>query len=207
MPPDLEARLQRGEPLGVLFDANVLLDVFLQRTNAFPAARALTFAEADAINGYVCASAFGVICHHGAARGPGRVGRERLLASEIMQFLEVLPLTKDVLAAALAYELLSFEDAQVAAAGDLASVDAILTNDGGFVRGHESACKPQDLVPALDQHLGEQYNCRVVRVTREGAFRVEISDRAGGWRQTLPLAGFPTQEEAERVAGIRRDDE
>ena len=70
MPPDLETPLRRGEPLGVLFDANPLLDVFLQRANAYPAARALTLAEADAVKGHVCASAFGVICHHGAASGP-----------------------------------------------------------------------------------------------------------------------------------------
>ena len=111
MPPDLETPLRRGEPLGVLFDANVLLDVFLQRANAYPAARALTLAEADAVKGHVCASAFGVICHHGAASGPGRGGRERRLARDIMQFLDVLPLTEDVLTAALGYESLSFEDA------------------------------------------------------------------------------------------------
>ena len=51
MPPDLKARLRRGEPLGVLFDANSLLDVFLQRENAVPAARVLTFAEAGAFSG------------------------------------------------------------------------------------------------------------------------------------------------------------
>ena len=41
-----DARLKRGEPLRVLFDANVLLDVFLPegRTH-IPAARALTFAR------------------------------------------------------------------------------------------------------------------------------------------------------------------
>ena len=61
VPPDLETRLRHGEPLGVLFDANVLLDVFLQRASAVPAARALTFAEAGAVRGHVCASAFGVI--------------------------------------------------------------------------------------------------------------------------------------------------
>ena len=133
VPPDLETPLRRGEPLGVLFDANVLLDVFLQRANAYPAARALTLAEADAVKGHVCASAFGVICHHGAASGPGRGGRERRLARYIMRFLDVLPLTEDVLTAALGYESLSFEDAQVAAAGDLAGVHAILTSDAGFV--------------------------------------------------------------------------
>ena len=41
-----------------------------------------------------------------------------------------------------------------------------------------------------------------MKVTEEGAFRVEISDPAGGWRQTIPLVAFPTREEAERVAGL-----
>ena len=190
----------------MLFDANVLLDVFLQRENAVPAARALTFAEAGAVRGYVCASAFGVICHHGAEPGTGRGRRERLLAAELMRFLKVLPLTQEVLDAALGYERLSFEDAQVAAAGDLAGIDAVLTNDGGFLRGHDSACTPQDLVPLLEAHLGERTVCRVVRVTPEGAFRVEIADPAGGWRQTLPLSGFPTEEEAKRVAGLRQEE-
>ena len=206
MPPDLEARLRDGEYPAVLFDANVLLDVFLQRENAVPAARALTFAEAGAVRGHVCASAFGVICHHGAKPGTGRGRRERLLAAQLMRFLRVLPLTEEVLDTALGYERLSFEDAQVAAAGDLAGVDAILTSDGGFLRGHDLACTPQDLVPLLEAHLGERTVCRVVRVTPEGAFRVEIADPAGGWRQTLPLSGFPTEEEAERVAGLRREE-
>ncbi len=206
MPPDLETRLRHGEPLGVLFDANVLLDVFLQRENAVPAARALTFAEADVVKGHVCASAFGVICHHGAGQGTGRGRRERRLAAELMRFLVVLPLTEEVLNAALGYERLSFEDAQVAAAGDLARIDAILTNDGSFLRGHDLARTPQDLVPLLEAHLGEQTACRVVRVTPDGAFRVEIADPTGGWRQTLSLSGFPTQEKAERVAGLRQEE-
>ncbi len=114
-----------------MFDANVLLDVFGQRENAVPAAPALTFAELDAVRGFVCASAFGVICHHGA---------------------------------------------------------------------------PRDLVPLLETHLGARCICRVVQVTEEGAFQVEISDPARGWRQTIPLAGFPTREEAERVAGLWQED-
>ncbi len=203
---DLDARLRGGEPFRVLFDANVLLDVFRQRENAVPAARALTFAELDAVSGFVCASAFGVICHHGATPGPGRIERERRLAAETMRLLRVLPLTEDVLNAAMDYDGLSFEDAQVAAAAELEGIDAILTSDADFIKGHELACKPRDLVPLLETHLGEKYVCRVVQVTEEGAFQVEISDPAGGWRQTIPLAGFPTREEAERVAGLRQED-
>ena len=199
---DLDTRLQRGEALRVLFDANVLLDVFCQRENAVPAARALTFAELDAVKGFVCASAFGVICHRGATRGPGRTESERRLAAETMRLLQVLPLTEDVLKAAIKYEDLSFEDAQVAAAGALEGIDTILTSDVDFIRGHNAACKPQDLIPLMEKHLGERYICRVMKVTEEGAFHVEISDPAGGWRQTIPLAGFPTREEAERVAGL-----
>ena len=202
VPHDVEARLQSEDPLRILFDANVLLDVFCQRENAVPAARSLTFAELDAVKGFVCASASGVICHRGATPGLGRATRERRLAKQTMRLLTVLPLTEEVLAAALRYEHLSFEDAQVAAAGDLASVDAILTNDGDFIKGHDTACRPQDLTLLLEEHLGEQCVCRVVKITEEGAFCVEISDPAGGWRQTIPLAGFPTQEEAERVAGL-----
>ena len=188
--------------MSVLFDANVLLDVFCQRENAVPAARALTFAELDAVEGFVCASAFGMICHHGPTPGPGRIKRERLLANETMQLLQVLPLTEEVLTTALRYEDLSFEDAQVAATGEIASVDAILTNDAGFIKVHEIACRPQDLLPLLEEHLGETCKCRVIQVTEQGAFRVEISHPAGRWRQTIPLAGFPTQEDAERVAGL-----
>ena len=207
VPPDLEARIRQSEPLRVLFDANVLLDVFLLRENAVPAARALTFAEAGTVTGHVSASTFGVICHHGAGPGHGRIRRERLLAEELMRFLTVLSLTEDVLRAALHYERLSFEDAQVAAAGHLAGVDAILTNDGDFLRRHRSACTPQALVGALERALETPHICRVVKVSREGAFRVEISDPGGGWSQTLPLAGFPSREAAERVAGIWKGEE
>ena len=136
----------------------------------------------------------------------GRAGRERVLAEKTMRLLRVLPLTEEVLTAALRYDRLSFEDAQVAAAGELADVDAILTNDDGFIKGHGIACKPQDLMPVLEEHLGSQCICRVVRNTEEGAFRVEISDPAGKWRQTMPLAGFQTRKDAERLAGLRQED-
>ncbi len=205
VPPDLESRLRSGGSLRVLFDANVLLDVFLLRDNAVPAARALNFAAVGAVKGHVCASAFGVICHHGAGPGQGRGRRERLLATELMLLLSVLPLAEDVLRAALGYGRLSFEDAQVAAAGDLADVDAILTSDGEFLRNHRLACSPRALVDTLEQRLGIRPACRVVRVSPEGAFRMEILDPAGTWRQTLPLAGFTSREAAERVAGIWKE--
>ncbi len=203
---ECKERLQRGEPLRVLFDANILLDVFLQRENAVPAARALTFAELDAVSGFICASAFGMICHHGPTPGPGRVRRERMLAEETMRLLQVLPLTVEVLTIALRYDRLSYEDAQIAAAGKLADIDAILTNDDGFIKGHDTACKPRDLIPLLEKHLGGQCACRVMKVSEQGAYRVEIADPAGEWRQTIPLAGFPAREDAERVAGLRQDD-
>ena len=190
----------------MLFDANVLLDVFCERENAVPAARALTFAELDAVRGFVCASAFGVICHRGARRGPGRAKRERLLAEEVMRLLQVLPVTEEVLSAALLYDELSFEDAQVAATGELAGVDVILTHDGDFIKGHEIACRPRDLLHLLEQHLGAQCKCRVIKTTEQGTYRVEISDSSGRWRQTIPLAGFPTQQEAERVAGLWQEE-
>ena len=88
-----------------------------------------------------------------------------------MRFLDVLPLTEDVLTAALGYESLSFEDAQVAAAGDLAGVHAILTSDAGFVRAHANACSPGELVSVLERNLGGESTCRVVRVSEDGAFR------------------------------------
>ena len=101
-----------------------------------------------------------------------------------MRFLDVLPLTEDVLTAALGCESLSFEDALVAAAGDLAGIDAILTSDAGFVRTHDNACTPGDPVSVLERNLGEKHTCRVVRVSEAGAFRVEISDpQAAGARR------------------------
>ena len=80
-----------------------------------------------------------------------------MLAEETMRLLRVLPLTEEVLTAALRYDRLSFEDAQVAAAGELADVDAILTNDDGFIKGHGIARKSQDLMPGLEEHLGDNY--------------------------------------------------
>lgn len=132
---DLKERLRRGEPLRVLFDSNILLDVFLQREYAVPAARALTFAEPG------CRERFRMRIRFrddfpswtDARTRQGRAGRERMLAEETMRLFRVLPLTEEVLTAALRYDRLSFEDAQVAAAGELAGVDAILTNDDGFI--------------------------------------------------------------------------
>ena len=111
-----------------------------------------------------------------------------------------------MLTAAPNYEKLSFEDALVAAPGELRGIDVIVTGDRKFIRNHDLAQGSQDVVSIPESHLNELTSRRVVKVTPEGTFRVEIADPAGGWRQVLPLAGFPTQEEAERVAGIRELD-
>ena len=156
--------------------------------------RALTFAEADAINGYVCASAFGVICHHGAASRAGQ-GRARTpsrgVGNNAVSRGSALDEGSPCRGAGLRGTVLRGRPGcwpgarpRAISRASMRYLPTMVALSGGTTR---TACKPQDLVPVLDQHLGEQYTCRVVRVTREGAFRAEISDRAGGWRQTLPL--------------------
>ena len=135
----------------------------------------------------------------------GRAGRERVLAEKTMRLLRVLPLTEEVLTAALRYDRLSFEDAQVAAAGELAGVDAILTNDDGFIKGHGIACKPQDLMPVLEEHLGspvhlprcQEYGGGSIPCRNLGSCRQMASDDAFG--------GFQTRKDAERLAGLRQE--
>ena len=100
-----------------------------------------------------------------------------------MRLLRVLPLTEDVLNAAMGYDNLSFEDAQVAAAGALEGVDAILTNDISFIKGHEAACTPQDLIPLLEEHLGDRCICRVKKGYRSrSVLRRDIEP--GGWLES-----------------------
>ncbi len=183
---DLHARLRRGERPCVLFDARVLLDALLLRDSALPAARALTLASLQAVEGFVCASAFDVVSARGADSGVGRKGREREIARDLMGFLRILPLTEKTLHSALEFDRLSLEDAQVAAAGAHAGIDFVLTSDRRFLGNHESACTPKDLVSAFEETPDGRYRVRILRDRPAFGSRIEISAQYGEWRQTLP---------------------
>ena len=204
---NLEERLFRGGTVRILFDANIILDALLWRDNGIPAADSLTFADAAVIKGYVCASTIGVICHHGAGKEAGRNQRERQVIAALMQFLEVLYLTNEVLDVAMeeSYDALDFEDALVAAAARLSDIDIILTNDKKFLRENKFACKPQNLVTVLKSRLGSKVVWHVVRAA-DDMFRLELEDPDTKLRRMiLPLPGIKTREEAERIAGFRQD--
>jgi len=134
----------------VLFDTDVVLDLLLDRQpHALPAARLLSRAEAGEITGYICATAITTINYLAAkviGPRPARAQIQRLLG-----FLDVAPVNRGVLEAALSAGFPDFEDAVVHEAGRQVSAQALVTrNLQHFRRASIPVYSPNDLLGLLE---------------------------------------------------------
>jgi predicted nucleic acid-binding protein len=112
----------------LLLDINVLLDVLLQRDPwAEPAANLLTQIERGEAEGFVAGHTLTTI-HYVVSRA-----RDRQLAAaavtDLLRFMEVIPVEKVDFSQALVLPMEDFEDAVQAAAALKIGVDYIVTRD------------------------------------------------------------------------------
>ena len=118
----------------LLLDINVLLDVLLQRDPlAEPAANLLTRIERGEAEGFIAGHTLTTI-HYVVSRA-----RDRQLAAaavtDLLRFMEVIPVEKMDFSQALVLPMEDFEDAVQAAAALKIGVDYIVTRDEkGFGR-------------------------------------------------------------------------
>ena len=133
----------------VLFDTNVLLDVLLDREPfATLSATMLSKAERGEVVGYVCATTITTIfylCHKA-------VGRDEACQHihVLLSMLEVAPVNRRVIEAALQAGFSDFEDAVLSQSAALVSAEVIVTrNKQDFSNSPVAVYTPEELINLL----------------------------------------------------------
>lgn len=134
----------------VLFDTNVVLDVLLARRPHVPVAAQLFERVADKrIDGLLGATTVTTI-HYLAARAVGARDARRHVAT-LLALFEVAPVSRAVLADALALGFPDYEDAVLHEAARHAGAHGIVTRDReGFNRARLRVYAPDELLRLVD---------------------------------------------------------
>ncbi len=112
----------------LLLDINVLLDVLLQRNPwAEPAAHLLTRIERGEASGFVAGHTLTTV-HHVVSRARNRLSAAAAV-TDLLRFLEIVPIEKVDFNQALVLPIDDFEDAVQAAAALKIGVDYVVTRD------------------------------------------------------------------------------
>ncbi|MBE0418366.1 MAG: PIN domain-containing protein [Coriobacteriia bacterium] len=134
----------------VLFDANILLDVLLEREPHVEVAEKLVaLVDNRRIEGFICATAATTLHYVGAKALGQRAVHEHLRT--LLGVFEVAAVDRDVLQRALdANGFTDYEDAVVHEAAHSAGCNAIVTRDAtGFVKATMPVFQPLELLAAV----------------------------------------------------------
>lgn len=135
----------------ILFDANVVLDVLLDRQPyAEASAAAWAAVEGGTSKGMLAAHAVTTI-HYLARKEAGKTKAKRII-SAILRVFEVAAVDGAVIHEALQLPFSDFEDAVTAAAAHVAGCECIVTRDPKGFRGSPVRClTPEAVMPLLDR--------------------------------------------------------
>lgn len=133
----------------LLLDINILLDVILQRNPwAKPAASLLSKVERGEVQGYVPGHTLTTV-HYVVSRATDRHVAAAAV-TDLLRFLEVVPIEKVDFSQALVLPMEDFEDAVQAAAALKVGVDYIVTRDEkGFGRLSIPSVNPGEILSLL----------------------------------------------------------
>jgi len=131
--------------LKVLFDTNIILDVLLDRKPFVEFSSSLvSFVENKEIEGYLCATTITIIDYL-VAKAHGRK-KAKLTIHKLLSIFQIAEVNKDVLLLSTDSKFSDFEDAVQHYAGQLASVDSIVTrNNADFKQAEYPAYSPDEL--------------------------------------------------------------
>lgn len=138
----------------LLFDTNVLLDVFLdRRPHAEAASRALALVEIGTVSGLVGATTVTTL-HYLATKAVGKLRATRHVRM-ILSLFDVAPVNRAVLDEALDARFSDYEDAVLHAAARHAGADGIVTRDReGFSAARMPVYSPSEVLAALRTAAG-----------------------------------------------------
>jgi predicted nucleic acid-binding protein len=134
----------------VLFDTNVILDVFLQREPFFDdSSKVLGFAEQDKIEGWVCGTTVTTI-HYLLAKALTRKKAEEHLR-ELLKIFHVSSVNRVVLENALTGTFKDYEDGVIYHSALHANLEAIFTrNQKDFKESNLPVYSPEEFLKAVD---------------------------------------------------------
>ena len=129
----------------VLFDTNIILDVLLDRKPFVEFSSSLvSFVENKEIEGYLCATTITIIDYL-VAKAHGRK-KAKLTIHKLLSIFQIAEVNKDVLLLSTDSKFSDFEDAVQHYAGQLASVDSIVTrNNADFKQAEYPVYSPDEL--------------------------------------------------------------
>jgi hypothetical protein len=136
--------------LRVLFDVNVVLDVFQKREPFYlHSAQVMALVENGVIEGLLPAHSATKLFHL-LKRGLG-TGQARALLGDLLAILKTAPVDHSVLERALSLDYADFEDAVQMSAALAAGASHMVTRDiSGFSSGPLPAVTPGELLTLLD---------------------------------------------------------
>jgi len=142
----------------VLFDSDVLLDVFLQRQPfAVESIKALHSAIRGEVHGFISAHAVPTVAYF-IAREVGQEKAKELIRS-FLGYLAVAPITENTIKQALSSKIKDFEDAITHYAGMSERVSVIVTrNTKDFSKGEISAVLPEIFNNPHEKHNSKSQN-------------------------------------------------
>ncbi len=134
----------------ILFDTNVILDVFLQRKPFFDdSSKVLGFAEQDKIEGWICGTTVTTI-HYLLAKALTREEAEEHL-QELLKIFHVSSVNRAVLENALNSSFKDYEDAVLYHSALHANLESILTrNQKDFKKSNLPVYSPNEFLKAID---------------------------------------------------------
>ncbi|NLT36511.1 MAG: PIN domain-containing protein [Gaiellales bacterium] len=139
----------------VLFDANILLDVLLEREPHVEVAEKLVaLVDNRRIEGFICATAATTLCYVGSKALGQRAVHEHLRT--LLGVFQVAVVDGNVLQRALDTNgFTDYEDAVVQEAAQSAGCGAIVTRDAtGFAKGTLPVFQPVELLAAVAARTG-----------------------------------------------------
>lgn len=142
----LEGQIQ---PVKVLLDTNIILDVALERQPFFEASeQVLAFAEQGPITGYISASTFGDL-YYIIRKNKGRESALDFLR-KVSRFCQVATVDQAVVSMALSINFKDFEDAIQYSTAAINHLDAIVTrNPQDFAEAALPIMTPDSLIQEI----------------------------------------------------------
>lgn len=136
----------------ILFDTNIILDVLLDRKPfAEPATMLFSFVEKGEIEGYISASSITTI-HYLAAKVIGTLKSHQAIR-KVLELLDVSPVNRVVLAAALDSKIKDYEDAVIYQAAYHGGCHAVVSrNKNDFKPTEIPIYMPFELINLIQSH-------------------------------------------------------
>jgi len=138
--------------LRVLFDTNVILDIFLDRTPfSLISSQLLCEVEKQEIEGYLCATTITTI-YYLVEKALGKTISNDSV-EKLLHIFEIAPVNKNIVQRALTKSFDDFEDAVINESAIFVNVNAIVTRDiKGFKKSSLNIYQPKDLLLILNKN-------------------------------------------------------